>query len=58
MDMFMDHKVQEQAIGQMGDAEKKEKRRLMGQRKTEQGAMLSALRRGHHGRLHDMPVMP
>jgi hypothetical protein len=42
MDIFLDHKVQEQALGQMTAAEKKEKQQLMGHRKKERGAMLSA----------------
>jgi hypothetical protein len=32
MDMFLDHTVQDQALGQMTAAEKKEKRRQTGQR--------------------------
>jgi hypothetical protein len=35
IDMFLDQKIQEQALGKMSAAEKKEKRRLMGQRKKE-----------------------
>jgi hypothetical protein len=40
--MFLEHKVQEQALGKMTPAEKKKKRRQAGQRKKERGARISA----------------
>jgi hypothetical protein len=42
MDTFLDHKIQEQALGEMTLAEKKEKRRQPGQIKKERGARFSA----------------
>ena len=42
MDMFLDHKVEENALGQLSAAEKKEKRRRTGMAKKDSGAHVSA----------------
>jgi hypothetical protein len=42
MDMFLNQKVKETALGKMTPAEKKDKRRLTGQMKKDRGARLSA----------------
>jgi hypothetical protein len=42
MDMFLDQKVKEMALGKMTPAEKKDKRLLAGQMKKDRGARLSA----------------
>jgi hypothetical protein len=42
MDMFLEHKVKEMALGKMTPTEKKEKRRLTGQKKKDRGKRVSA----------------
>jgi hypothetical protein len=42
MDMFIDHKVEEKALGQLTTAQKKEKRRLTGLARKNGGSHVSA----------------